>query len=169
MFQVLPQQAEVELNETTEGEKNKLAAELEKLRVGQQKLERKVAKYEVYEDFPLKTGGKLPDKHGGDPVVRAIIRKHETLSAKNQNTIMNVILSDDYKKSQHDLEALLWEHDTTKIMLSELSPPQMVDNSSWKRPKRWSYPSPGRKVTSECREITEIQSNAWSEEEPGQE
>lgn len=28
-----------------------------------------------------------------------------------------VILSDDYKKSPHDLEALLWEHDTTKIVM----------------------------------------------------
>lgn len=50
--------------------------------------------------------------------MRAIIRKHETLSATNQNLIKNlVILSDDYKKSQHDLEALLWEHDTTKIVM----------------------------------------------------
>ncbi|KAM6255879.1 uncharacterized protein CCDC197 [Spheniscus humboldti] len=111
-----------------------LAAKRNKM---QQKLERKVAKYQVYEDFLLKTGDKLPDSdcgpcpkitpehmlawEHGDPLVRAIIRKHKTLSATNQNLIKNlVILSDDYKKSQHDLEALLWEHDTTKTSLMDI-------------------------------------------------
>ncbi|KAM6134169.1 LOW QUALITY PROTEIN: uncharacterized protein CCDC197 [Phoenicopterus ruber ruber] len=127
-------QAEVDSNEMTEGEKNKLVAELAKLRVRQQKLESKVAKYKACEDFLLKPSDKLPDSdcgacpkmapehmlawEHGDPVVRAIIRKHETHSATNRNLIKNlVILSDDYQKSQHDLEALLWEHDTTKIIM----------------------------------------------------
>jgi len=57
-------------------------------------------------------------EHSGDPTVRAIVRKHETLSGTNQKLIRKlVILSDDYKKNQHDLETLLWEHDNTKIVM----------------------------------------------------
>lgn len=41
-------------------------------------------------------------ERGEDPVVRNIVRRHETLSATIQNLIKNlVILSDDYQKSQH--------------------------------------------------------------------
>ncbi|XP_019337193.2 uncharacterized protein CCDC197 isoform X1 [Alligator mississippiensis] len=119
-------QAEAKLNEMKEREINKLVAELEKLRVRQQKLQKKVEKYKVYEDFLLKITDKLPDnylEYGEESLVRAIIRRHETLSTTNQSLIKNLIaLSDDYEKGQHDLEALQREHDTRKLMLiSELS------------------------------------------------
>ncbi|XP_019374174.1 PREDICTED: uncharacterized protein LOC109298497 isoform X2 [Gavialis gangeticus] len=126
-------QVEAKLNEMKEREINKLVAELEKLRVRQQKLQKKVEKYKVYEDFLLKITDKLPDnylEYGEESLVRAIIRRHETLSATNQSLIKNLIaLSDDYEKGQHDLEALQREHDTRKLMLiSELSELQIKSN-----------------------------------------
>ncbi|XP_050809276.1 uncharacterized protein CCDC197 isoform X2 [Gopherus flavomarginatus] len=112
-------QAEVKMNEIKQREIDKLVAELEKLKVRQQKLQKKVAKQKVYEDFLLKVIDQLPDnypKYGADSVIGAIIRRHETLSATNQTLIKNLItLSDDFEKSQHDLETLQREHDTTKL------------------------------------------------------
>ncbi|XP_050809275.1 uncharacterized protein CCDC197 isoform X1 [Gopherus flavomarginatus] len=126
-------QAEVKMNEIKQREIDKLVAELEKLKVRQQKLQKKVAKQKVYEDFLLKVIDQLPDnypKYGADSVIGAIIRRHETLSATNQTLIKNLItLSDDFEKSQHDLETLQREHDTTKLMLiRELSELQMKCN-----------------------------------------
>ncbi|XP_026507301.1 uncharacterized protein CCDC197 [Terrapene carolina triunguis] len=125
-------QAEVKMNEIKQREIDKLVAELEKLKVRQQKLQKKVAKQKVYEDFLLKVIDQLPDnylEYGADSVIGAI-RRHETLSATNQTLIKNLItLSDDFEKSQRDLETLQREHDTTKLMLiRELSELQMKCN-----------------------------------------
>ncbi|CAM2116227.1 uncharacterized protein CCDC197 isoform X1 [Caretta caretta] len=126
-------QAEVKTNEIKQTEIDKLVAELEKLKVRQKKLQKKVAKQKVYEDFLLKIIDQLPDnylEYGADSVIGAIIRRHEMLSATNQTLIKNLItLSDDFEKSQHGLETLQWEHDTTKLMLIwELSELQMKCN-----------------------------------------
>ncbi|XP_043405105.1 uncharacterized protein CCDC197 isoform X2 [Chelonia mydas] len=126
-------QAEVKMNEIKQREIDKLVAELEKLKVRQKKLQKKVAKQKVYEDFLLKIIDQLPDnylEYGADSVIGAIIRRHEMLSATNQTLIKNLItLSDDFEKSQHDLETLQREHDTTKLMLIwELSELQMKCN-----------------------------------------
>ncbi|XP_074854840.1 uncharacterized protein CCDC197 [Carettochelys insculpta] len=123
-------QAEVKLNEIKQREIDKLVAELEKLKVRQQKLQKKAAKHKVYEDFLLQTIDRLPDEGlgcGADSVIGAVIRRHETLLATNQTLIKNLIaLSDDYENSQHDLETLQREHETTKLMLiRELSELQM--------------------------------------------
>ncbi|XP_034623941.1 uncharacterized protein CCDC197 isoform X2 [Trachemys scripta elegans] len=124
--------AEVKMNEIKQREIDKLVAELEKLKVRQQKLQKKVAKQKVYEVFLLKVIDQLPDnylEYGTDSVIGAI-RRHETLSATNQTLIKNLItVSDDFEKSQRDLETLQREHDTTKLMLiRELSELQMKCN-----------------------------------------
>ncbi|XP_067403195.1 uncharacterized protein CCDC197 [Emydura macquarii macquarii] len=126
-------QAEVKMNEIKQREIDKLVAELEKLKVRQQKLQKKVATHTIYGDFLLKIIDQLPDnylEYGADSDIGAIIRRHETLTATSQTLRKNLIsLSDDYEKSQHDLEALQREHDTTKLMLiSELSELQMKCN-----------------------------------------
>ncbi|XP_006133738.1 uncharacterized protein CCDC197 [Pelodiscus sinensis] len=126
-------QAEVKINEIKQREIDKLVAELEKLKVRQQNLQKKAAKHKVYEDFLLKMIDLLPDNDlgcGADLVIGAVIRRHDMLLSTNQTLIKNSIaLSDDYEKSQRDLETLLREHDTTKLMLiRELSELQMTYN-----------------------------------------
>nr|XP_056707810.1 uncharacterized protein CCDC197 [Euleptes europaea] len=119
-------QNERKLNQTKKNEIHKLKEELKELRVRQQKLQKKVAKCKVYEDFLLKLIEALPANYlecGEDSLITALIKRHETLVTANQNLTKNLSsLLHNLEKTQHEIGTLQEEHDTAKVMLiSKLS------------------------------------------------
>ncbi|XP_060118108.1 uncharacterized protein CCDC197 [Heteronotia binoei] len=114
-------QNERKLIQIKKNEIHKLKEELKELRMRQQKLQEKVAKCKVYEDFLLKLIEALPTnylEYGEDSLIGALIKRHETLMIANQNLTKNLsMLLHDLEKTQHELGTLQEEHDTTKIVL----------------------------------------------------
>ncbi|XP_056402732.1 coiled-coil domain-containing protein 42 like-2-like [Hyla sarda] len=117
-------QTESRQNELRQMEIVELAAQLEDKRRRQIKLHEKVKTHKVYEDFLLKMVEKVPDnylEYGVDSPVKAIIRRHETLSLTNENLVNNLTdLADEQERSQIRLEALKRQYDTRKLRRQEL-------------------------------------------------
>ncbi|KAM4690565.1 uncharacterized protein WCC33_017967 [Rhinophrynus dorsalis] len=138
---ILKYQTDSRQNEFRDIEIGELAKKLEEERARQQKLHEKKAKNKIYEDFLLKTVDNVPEnylEYGVDSPVRAIIRRHETLSLTNKNLIDNLTaLADEQELKQHELEALQRQHDTSKLMMnSELSQRQMEYDRMLERNKQ---------------------------------
>ncbi|XP_054827834.1 uncharacterized protein CCDC197 [Eublepharis macularius] len=119
-------QNEQKLNQIKKSEIHKLKEELKELRVRQQKLQRKVAKCKVYEDFLRKLIEALPANYlecGEESLIRALIKRHETLMTANQNLTENLSsLLHNLERSRQEFGTLQEEHDTAKVMLiSKLS------------------------------------------------
>ncbi|XP_067894366.1 coiled-coil domain-containing protein 42 homolog [Heterodontus francisci] len=115
-------QFEVKENEVKQKELKELLQQFEEVKARHQKLQRKVSKYKVYEDYLLEVIDNLPEnylEYGAESLVMSIIRKHETLGATNENLINNLSrLSDEMEQRQHNLESLRQEYDTTKLMMN---------------------------------------------------
>ncbi|XP_077179669.1 uncharacterized protein CCDC197 [Paroedura picta] len=117
---------EQKLNQAKKNEIYKLKEELKELRIRQQKLQGKVAKCKVYEDFLLKLIEALPAHYlecGEESLIRALIKRHETLVTANQNLTKNLsTLLHNLETNQHEFGTLKEKHDTAKVMLiSKLS------------------------------------------------
>ncbi|XP_030070868.1 uncharacterized protein CCDC197 [Microcaecilia unicolor] len=119
-------QDEVKVNNTKQEEINELTQELEELRLRQQKLRKMTANYKIYEDYLSKVVAQCPKNYldtDMDTQVKAVLWRHEALSATNQNLLSHLVSqSEDYEEAQHKLEELHQEHNTTMLMLnSEIS------------------------------------------------
>ncbi|XP_069593273.1 uncharacterized protein CCDC197 [Ranitomeya imitator] len=134
-------QTESRQNEQRQNEITELETQLENKRKRQKTLHEKMKTHKIYEDFLLKMVERVPDnylEYGIDSPVKAIIRRHETLSLTNENLVNNLtILADEQESSQLRLEALKRQHDTTKLtMTSELSQLQLQYDRLWERNKQ---------------------------------
>ncbi|XP_075186736.1 uncharacterized protein CCDC197, partial [Anomaloglossus baeobatrachus] len=123
-------QTESRQNEQRQHEIAELEAQLERKRKRQKTLHERMKTHKIYEDFLIKMVERVPDnylEYGIDSPVKAIIRRHETLSLTNENLVNNLtILADEQESSQLRLEAIKRQHDTTKLtMTSELSQLQL--------------------------------------------
>ncbi|XP_067847153.1 coiled-coil domain-containing protein 42 homolog isoform X2 [Heptranchias perlo] len=119
-------QFEVKQNEVKQKELQDLLQQFEEIKTRQQKLQKKVSDYKVYENYLLEVIDSLPEnylEYGAESLLMSIIRKYETFSATNEILINNLSrLSDEMEQSQHNLETLHQEYDTTKLMInSQLS------------------------------------------------
>ncbi|XP_051873040.1 coiled-coil domain-containing protein 42 homolog [Pristis pectinata] len=119
-------QLEVKENEVKQRELQDLLQQIEEIKARQQKLQKRVSNYKVYEDYLLKVIDNLPEnylEYGVESLVMCIIRKYETLRSTNETLINNLSrLSDELEQQQHNLEALHQEYDTSKLMMnSQLS------------------------------------------------
>ncbi|KAG8449089.1 hypothetical protein GDO86_015951 [Hymenochirus boettgeri] len=123
---VLRYQTESRHNELRDVEIKNLTNQLEEKKIRQQKLHEMMKKFKIFEDFLLKTVDNVPENYlefGVDSPVKAIIRRHETLSHTNESLVNNLtVLADEQETKQHELETLQQQHDTLKLMMtSELS------------------------------------------------
>ncbi|XP_029453724.1 uncharacterized protein CCDC197 [Rhinatrema bivittatum] len=133
-------QSEVKQNQSKQEEINGLIQQLEELKVRQKKLQKMIAKYKIYEDYLLNVVDNVPEnylEYGVDSPAKAIIRKHEALSATNKTLLDHLLsLTEDCEKTQHKLEGLHHEHETTKLMMtSEVSQLQMKHDKLQERNK----------------------------------
>ncbi|XP_053331661.1 coiled-coil domain-containing protein 42 homolog [Spea bombifrons] len=119
-------QTESRQNEFRQTEIEELKKQLETQRARQLKLHERLKKNRTYEDFLLKMADNVPEDYldyGVDSPVKAIIRRHETLSLTNESLVDNLTaLADEQENKQHALELLQRNYDTCKLtMNSELS------------------------------------------------
>ncbi|XP_068110755.1 uncharacterized protein CCDC197 [Hyperolius riggenbachi] len=127
---VVKYQADSRQNELRKTEIDETLGRLDAKRVRQQKLQERMRRNKMFEEFLLKMVDKVPDnylEYGVDSPVKAIIGRYETLALTNENLVNNLgVLSDEHEEAQHDLETLKRQHDTCKLtMTSELSQLQL--------------------------------------------
>nr|XP_033808522.1 uncharacterized protein CCDC197 [Geotrypetes seraphini] len=121
---------EVKLNNMKQKEINDLIQEQQELKFRQQKLKTLVANYKIYEDYLMKVIAQVPNNYldtGMETPVKAIVWKHEALSATNKTLLSHLLLhSEDYEKARLKLDQLHQEHNTRKLILtSEIAHLQM--------------------------------------------
>ncbi|XP_072895270.1 uncharacterized protein CCDC197 isoform X1 [Hemitrygon akajei] len=134
-------QMEVKENEVKQRELQDLIQQLEEIKARQQKLQRKVSNYKMYEDYLLNIIDKLPENYledSAESLVMCVIEKYETLRSTNEMLVNNLSrLSDELEQRQHNLETLRQEYDTSKLMMtSQLSQLQMEYDAKKEKNKR---------------------------------
>ncbi|MEE6494426.1 hypothetical protein FKM82_017132 [Ascaphus truei] len=119
---IVKYQTEAKQNGLRQTELDELAIQLGGMRARQQKLHEKMSKNTIYEDFLIKIVDNVPEnylEHGVDSPVRAIIRRHETLSITNESLVNSLTtLADEQERKQYQLETLQRRHDTSKLVMS---------------------------------------------------
>ncbi|XP_060735612.1 coiled-coil domain-containing protein 42 homolog [Tachysurus vachellii] len=113
-------QKEKKENELREVEKSNLYKELEQLQIRHQQLKERVDKYKIYEKYMMKILDLLPEaysEHGSDSLVMPIIKRHETLSATQQDLLQHLTgLEEELQQGQCNLDSLKLEHSTNRLM-----------------------------------------------------
>ncbi|XP_058018589.1 coiled-coil domain-containing protein 42 homolog [Ahaetulla prasina] len=99
----------------------RLKRELQKLKVRQQELQKKIAKYKSYEHFLKKIVNLLPPDFWGyqeDSVIKTLTQRHKTLSSINQN-LKNRLLSqeENVEIMHHKCAATQEEHNTMRFVM----------------------------------------------------
>ncbi|XP_053115126.1 uncharacterized protein CCDC197 isoform X2 [Hemicordylus capensis] len=114
-------QTEQKVTEIKKREIQNLKEELKKLKIRQETLHKKVAKYKRYEDFLQKIVSTCPVnslEFDADSVVGTLMKRHQTLLTTNQTLTANLsFLLNNLQESQREVGILQEEHDTAKIML----------------------------------------------------
>ncbi|XP_063295358.1 uncharacterized protein CCDC197 [Pelobates fuscus] len=123
---IVKYQTDSRQNELRKIEIEELARQLGIHKIRQLKLHEMVKKNKIYEDFLLKMVDIVPEnylEYGMDSPVKAIIRRHETLSLTNESLINNLTaVADEQENKQHLLDMLQRSHDTSMLtMNSDLS------------------------------------------------
>ncbi|CAH2330262.1 coiled-coil domain-containing 42 homolog [Pelobates cultripes] len=119
---IVKYQTDSRQNELRKIEIEELARQLEIHRIRQLKLHEMVKKNKIYEDFLLKMVDIVPEnylEYGMDSPVKAIIRRHETLSLTNESLINNLTaVADEQENKQHLLDMLQRSHDTSMLVFT---------------------------------------------------
>ncbi|CAG10573.1 unnamed protein product [Tetraodon nigroviridis] len=119
-------EAAQEENVSKQSHIEELTEELERLKVRQQVLKKKIQKHKIYEDYLLKTLDYFPSTyldHGSRPSVMSIIRRHEALSVTNQELRRRLGHAEqEVDKGSQQLQSMKREHNVKKLMgIKELS------------------------------------------------
>ncbi|XP_042356492.1 coiled-coil domain-containing protein 42 homolog [Plectropomus leopardus] len=117
-----------DLNASKQREIEDLTEQLKQLKVRQQVLKDRMAKYKIYEDYLMKTLDYFPNTHldnGSESLVMPIIRRHETLSITHRELLQRLgRLEEEVEQGQRQLQIMKQDHSVKKMMdnkeLSEL-------------------------------------------------
>ncbi|XP_078262933.1 uncharacterized protein LOC144597434 isoform X1 [Rhinoraja longicauda] len=134
-------QLEVKENQVKQRELQDLLRQFEVIKARQQKLQKRVSNYKVYEDYLMEVIDNLPENYldyGAESLVISIIQKYVTHRSTNETLITNLArLSDELEQQQHNLEAVHQENDTSKLMMnSQLSQLRMESDEMKEKNKR---------------------------------
>ncbi|XP_031571543.1 coiled-coil domain-containing protein 42 homolog [Actinia tenebrosa] len=118
-------QTELKLKEQKASEQDILSNELEILKAKKARLERKMAKYSVYEKFLLKVLDVVPEDYleTSDSMIMGIMMRFKTLSATNQTLVqMLTDRADEIESSQQKLSDMNQSHTQNLVLMnSELA------------------------------------------------
>nr|XP_046268394.1 coiled-coil domain-containing protein 42 homolog [Scatophagus argus] len=103
-----------------------LTVQLKQLKVRQQVLKERMAKYKIYEDYLMKSLDYLPSTfldNGSDSSIMPIIRRHETLSFTYQEQLQRLRhLEEEVEQGQRQQQTMKQEHSIKKLTaIKELS------------------------------------------------
>ncbi|XP_008306250.1 uncharacterized protein CCDC197 [Cynoglossus semilaevis] len=112
-----------EQNVMRQREIEELTEQLKKLRARHEVLKERMTKYQIYEDYLMKTLNYFPRNHfdnGSDSLVMPIIQRHETLSVTNQELLQRLgRLEEVVEEGQQKLHSMKQEHGTRKLKVNK--------------------------------------------------
>ncbi|KAK0143332.1 Coiled-coil domain-containing protein 42 [Merluccius polli] len=119
-----------------------IAQQLRKLKVRQQQLKDRVAKYKIYEDYLMKMLDYLPESYldyGTDSLIMPLIRRYETLSVTNKALEQRGgQLVEELEQGHRRLDLLKQKHNNDKLMANkELSELQSRRDMLKEQNKQW--------------------------------
>ncbi|XP_056332740.1 coiled-coil domain-containing protein 42 homolog [Danio aesculapii] len=115
-------QMEKQQSQSKEEEREELANQMERLQDRRMRLRERVSRYQIFEEFLMKTLDLLPDNYLGlgTDLVAPIIRRYETLSISRQDLLQQLQrLTDQMKTDHNQLDTLKEQHNTYKLMTNQ--------------------------------------------------